>query len=252
MKTSRYSLLLFICLIMLAFSVHAHSPMFPDTFKYDDTNEGLSPEAKKLIQGKNSNSQRVTTPCVDGLAGDYPCRNIDLQSFLAPTDLGGGSAGLNDIWGWTDITTGNEIAIVGRENGTSFVDITDSENPVYLGFLPSHDGGSDSWRDIKIYQDHAFIVADGSNNNTHGLQVYDLTQLANVTPGATLTETAHMGGFGAAHNIAINEDTGFAYVTGAPPTCSGGLFMVDITSPASPEFVGCFSVDGYTLSLIHI
>ena len=221
----------------------AHSAMFPDNFKYDDSNEGLKTSSKALV-GKQS--VRVVRPCVDGLAGDYPCRNIDMQAMMSVADLGGNASQLNDIWGWTDLLTGNEIAIVGRTNGTSFVDITDSTAPVLLGFLPSHGGGDDAWRDIKVFQDHAFIVADGRNNSSHGLQVFDLTQLANVTPGATLTETAHLGGFGSAHNIAINEDTGFAYVTGGDAQCSGGLYMIDISSPLNPAFAGCFSADGYT------
>lgn len=54
-----------------------------------------------------------------------------------------------------------------------------------------------------------------------------------------------LNGFGAAHNIAINEDTGFAYVLGSSQ-CSGGLYMVDISNPQLPEEVGCFSDDGYT------
>eukprot|EP00666_Eupelagonemidae_sp_cell4sb_P004397 gene4397-575_t len=31
-----------------------------------------------------------------------------------------------------------------------------------------------SWRDAKVYKNHAYIVADVSD---HGMQVYDLTQL---------------------------------------------------------------------------
>jgi len=109
----------------------------------------------------------LPTLCVNGSASGYPCEKIDLQSFVAKAALGGASANLNDIWGWTDPLTGSEIAIVGLTNGTSFVDITDPANPVYLGKLNSHNNGVDSWRDIKVYNDHAFIVADGSGNRTH-------------------------------------------------------------------------------------
>jgi hypothetical protein len=41
-----------------------------------------------------------------------------------------------------------------------------------------------------VYQDHAFIVADGAG--PHGLQVFDLTRLRNVmNPPVTFTEDAH-------------------------------------------------------------
>jgi len=41
----------------------------------------------------------------------------------------------NDNWGWTDPETGREYALVGRNEGTSFIDITDT-NPVPIGDLP--------------------------------------------------------------------------------------------------------------------
>jgi hypothetical protein len=31
----------------------------------------------------------------------------------------------NDIWGWTDPLDGREYALVGRNDGTAFVDVTD-------------------------------------------------------------------------------------------------------------------------------
>lgn len=237
----------------LSLTASAHSGMFPDTFRFDNSNEGRSVSIKDRFQQRAARGSSTAQNCVDGLAGDYPCRNIDLLSLLAPSEMGGGDSLLNDIWGWEDLVNGREYAIVGRINGTSFVDVTDPTTPIWIGFLPAHDGGADAWRDVKVYQDHAFIVADGFGNATHGLQVFDLRTLATTTPGSTLSETAHLGGFGPAHNIAINEDTGFAYVVGAYsdsntglPVCGGGLYMVDISSPQSPGFSGCFSSDGYT------
>lgn len=183
---------------------------------------------------------RAQTPCVGGFAGQYPCSNVDLMSFLPLGDIGGGSG--NDIWGWTDPTTGREYALMGRTSGTSFVDITDAANPVYLGNLPTHTSSS-TWRDIKVHANHAFIVSEASG---HGMQVFDLTQLRNVpSPPATFSNTAHYGNFGNAHNIVINEESGFAYAVGTS-TCSGGLHMIDISTPTSPTSAGCYSADGYT------
>ncbi|MBB3062708.1 choice-of-anchor B family protein [Microbulbifer rhizosphaerae] len=226
-------------LLFCSSAVWGHSAMFPDGFKFDDSNEGDPPPAMMP-------AMQAATLCQGGSAGGYPCNNVDLMSFVAKADMGGGSANLNDIWGYSDPQTGAEIALVGRNNGTSFVDVTIADAPVYLGFLPSHNNGSDSWRDIKVYNDHAFIVADGGGNSSHGLQVFDLRTLRNLpSPGQTLSETAHMNGFGNAHNIAINEDSGYAYVVGSNQ-CSGGLYMVDISDPLNPQYAGCFSSDGYT------
>ena len=182
----------------------------------------------------------AVTTCSGGMAGTYPCSNVDLMSFLALADIGGGEA--NDIWGWTDSSTGKEYAIMGRTTGTSFVDISDPVNPIYLGNLPPAAGESDE-RDIKVYADHAFIVAEADNS---GMQVFDLTHLRMVaSPPATFSETAHYPGFSHAHNLAINEDSGFAYAVGTN-TCSGGLHMINIQTPTNPTSAGCFSGDGYT------
>ena len=180
------------------------------------------------------------TTCSGGMAGTYPCSNVDLMSFQALADIGGGSA--NDIWGWTDSSTGKEYAIMGRSNGTSFVDISDPVKPIYLGNLPPHSANSTE-RDIKVYADHAFMVAEANNS---GMQVFDLTQLRMVaSPPATFSETAHYPGFSYAHNLAINEDSGFVYATGTND-CRGGLHMIDSRTPTSPTSPGCFSADGYT------
>src|SRR5215212_573323 len=108
------------------------------------------------------------TSCVGGMAGTFPCHNVDLASFLPLSDIGGGS--VNDVWGWTDPLTGKEYAIVGRSNATSFVDISNPEQPTYLGNLPPHSVDS-VWRSIKVYADHAFIVSEADN---HGLHVVDI------------------------------------------------------------------------------
>jgi hypothetical protein len=73
------------------------------------------------------------TPCSGGFAGVYPCHNVDLLAFLPLAAIGGGNG--NDVWGWTDPVTGREYALMGRTTGTSFVDVTDPANPVYLGTL---------------------------------------------------------------------------------------------------------------------
>ncbi len=182
--------------------------------------------------------------CEGGTAGQYPCQGVDLMSVMPLALIGGGEG--SDLWGWTDTQTGKEYAIMTRTNGTSFVDISDAQNPVYLGNLPSHTSTS-LWRDVKVYQNHAFIVSDGNGN--HGVQIFDLTQLRTVTQATTFSETAHYGNIGSAHNIVINEETGYAYVVGGSSglnRCSGGLHMINIQNPTQPTFAGCFSSDGYT------
>ena len=185
------------------------------------------------------------TPCTDGTTGPFECSQVDLVAFVPLAALGADPGTiLNDIWGWTDPVTGTDWALVGRSDATAFVDLSDPANPRYAGELPLTEGATENlWRDIKVYSDHAFIVADGAGS--HGVQVFDLTQLRDATgPPVTFAETARYDGIHSAHNIVINEETGMAYAVGSSmggETCGGGLHMIDVRNPAEPVFAGCFA-----------
>ena len=192
--------------------------------------------------------------CETGSASAFSCRDVDLVAFLPVAALGGKRGIMvNDIWGWTDPETGREFAIVGRLDGTAFVEVTNPANPVYLGELPLHEGARPNlWRDMKVYKNHTFIVSDGAG--PHGVQVFDLTQLRDVkNPPVMFKETAHYDRIHSAHNIAIDEESGFAYTVGngmGGETCGGGPHMIDIRDPRKPTFAGCWAdtTTGYAKS----
>ncbi len=182
--------------------------------------------------------------CEDGMADEFSCSNVDILSFM-PNHEVGASRGMivNDVWGWTDPQTGAEIAIIGRADGTSFIDVSDANNPVYLGDLPATEGTrAHYWRDIKTYQNHAFIVADNVGN--HGMQIFDLTRLRELTATPVVLEVDVLyDNIASSHNVIINEDSGFAYLVGnsdGGETCGGALHMVDIRDPKNPIFAGCY------------
>ena len=202
--------------------------------------------------------------CIDGVAyvpeldghpiletGEFPCDNVDLVSWFTNDEIGGGievgDGRGSDVWGWMDPATGREYVIAGLEVGTSFIDITDPYNPVYLAHLPTSAVNNLIWRDIKVYDDHAFIVAE---SNEHGMQVFDLTDLRGLDPDDaphTVEVEEHYTGFGRAHNIAINTDAGYAYGIGQREDtmgCGQGLHIVDISDADDPEFAGCYSETG--------
>lgn len=180
------------------------------------------------------------TPCEGNMADGFPCEGYTLQDRLTNNDMGTNFT--NDSWGWTDPEDGKEYALIGLANGTAFVDISDPNNVVYLGKLPTHTSNS-AWRDIKVYENHAFVVSEASG---HGMQVFDLTQLRTVTnPPVTFSETAHYNGFGNAHNIVINTDTGYAYGVGTQ-TFSGGPHFINIQDPTNPVGEGGYSANSYS------
>ena len=169
------------------------------------------------------------TPCVNGFAGSYPCDGYDMLSHITAAEMG--ASGGNDSWGWTDPQDGKEYAIVGLDNGTAFIDITDPVAPVYLGKLPTQTGSATA-RDIKTYNNYAFVVSD--NNGNHGMQIFDLTRLRNVpNPPETFTVDALYSDFTNAHNLAINEDTGYAYAL-RTNLFGGGVHFINIQDPLNP------------------
>lgn len=177
-------------------------------------------------------------PCFGGQAAGYPCAGVDLLSFTPRAEMGSNSAEkVADLWGWHDRQTGMELALVAMERGTSFVDVTQPSSPRVLGYLPST-GGFFPNREVNVYADHAYIVADGPDQ--HGLQVFDLRQLRGYDgPPQQLTETARYTEFENCHNFNINPDSGFGYAVGTN-TCGAGLHMVDLRDPQSPKFAGCY------------
>ena len=185
-------------------------------------------------------SMSAQFPCQDGLAdGTFPCHLIDMHRFLSIDELGGGTR-TNDIWGWVN-SNGREYALVGKDVGTAFVDVTNPVAPVYIGELPTATV-SNNWRDIKVYNEYAFIVSEADG---HGMQVFDLSQLVGAGSAVTFEANTTYNGFGSAHNIAINEETGYAYGVGTDMN-SGGLHVIDVSNPLEPVFVGAFEEDGYT------
>jgi len=158
---------------------------------------------------------------------------------------------LSDIWGWSN---GNqEYAIVGVNNGTSVVDVTNPLNPTEVFFEP---GMNSIWRDIKTYNGYAYVTTEAQN----GLLIIDLNSL----PGNTNLNTAYYTGpnsnqWESAHNLYIDEN-GICYIFGANRG-NGGCIMLDLnTNPMNPSEVG--EVDdwyvhdgvarGDTLYLAHI
>ena len=101
------------------------------------------------------------TPCSGGFANGYPCDGITLQDYISSAAMGAVEA--QDSWGWTDPSTNKEYAIVALDNGTAFVDISNPTDIKYLGRMDSYTGSS-YWRDVKVYNNHAYIVSDSNGS----------------------------------------------------------------------------------------
>jgi choice-of-anchor B domain-containing protein len=189
----------------------------------------------KALAGKEVN-------CASGKVGEFECDKTSLLSMVPIAEMGGGSSRLNTVWGWTDPQTNKEYALVGRSDGTSFLDISNPLKPVYLGNLPkTPEAPATVWREFKVMHNWVYIVSDGAPK--HGMQAFDLTHLRNVKTPQTFKPDVLYDKVSAAHNVAVNPETHTVFITGANSggeTCGGGLHMVDAKDPRNLKFVGCF------------
>lgn len=199
-------------------------------------------QSQKIKKGKKY-------PCKDGkAAGEYPCKGVDLLSLTSHKEQGSSKTFSSDIWGWVDPETQREYAITTHSDGMGVVDVTDPVNPDPLFYMKTPKNvGHSYWRDVKVYQNVAYLVGDSVKK--HGVQMFDLTRVRkyNNNPPRTPEQVkpdATYNGVTSAHNIFINEDTGFAYVVGSN-TCRGGMHILDLSTPLKPTEAACWGGDGY-------
>jgi choice-of-anchor B domain-containing protein len=207
--------------------------------------KGLSRETADKLAGTLTavSTNTPATACVGGSAAGFPCDNVDLHAHIA--DRTASSRGA-DIWGFVDLNTNREYAIMGYSTGTAVYDVTDPANPREVGFV---DGQRTTWRDIKVYQfwnaadnrwnAYAYVTAD---NASDGLFVLDLTRLPH-----RITRASYPSDFAEAHNVyisktdfstglALNDDTPLLVIAGS--NLSDGRFrLYSLNNPASPSFI---------------
>ena len=197
---------------------------------------------KDVFDGMSTSIIIPQEKCVDGFAGEFPCKDYDLMSHIPLEDFFGEGTEGNDSWGWFDAVTGKEYALMGTNRGTAFVDITNPSQPKIIGTLATATAPS-SWRDIKVYKNFAYIVSEATD---HGMQIFELAKLRTVSETPTIfTDDGIYDKFGNAHNLVVNEDSGFGYAVGTN-TFSGGPHFMDLSNAARPKAAGGYAADVYS------
>ena len=192
--------------------------------------------------------------CDGGRAAGLPCNQVDLLSHLAFADISAAPSAANDVWGFVDLNSNREYAVVGYNFGTAVVDVTNPELPREVGFIH---GQAASWRDIKIYQffddtasrwrAYAYVSTDGS---TDGIFVIDLSALPHA-----ISRVGFASDIQRAHNVYISNidfSTGIAQTERAPLLIAAGsefgngkFRLYSLADPAAPSFVGAPSTSDY-------
>ncbi len=167
-----------------------------------------SPKAIALKAKLNSyytlNEKQTNVDCVDGLAGNFACNNIDLLAHMPLSEFSSRPNAANDIWGHVDLNTGDEYALIGLRNGIAVVNVTDPTAPEEVGTIS---GANSAWRDIKVYQyfdrsinawqAYAYATVDSA---TDYVTIINLNQLPN---SVSLVEKNRV--VNKAHNVYISN-----------------------------------------------
>ncbi len=203
--------------------------------------KGINRDKIQTLLSLTSNA--AATACVAGFAGAFPCSNVDLLAHIAERTATARGA---DVWGFMDLNTHREYAIVGYSSGTAVYDVSNAEEPREVGFI---DGQSTTWRDIKIHQfwnaaaarwnAYAYITAD---NASDGLFIIDLSQLPH-----SVARINYSSDFFQAHNVYLTDtdfSTGLSNTGDAPMLILVGTEQDDgrfraytLANPAAPSFV---------------
>ncbi len=186
------------------------------------------------------------TACAGGVAGTFPCHNVDYLGQVQLTDIPGAPTSASNLWGFVDLDDNREYAVLGHRTGTAVYDVTNPAAPVLVGNVP---GNTSTWREVKVYQyraagetthrAYAYISTEAPGG---GLQIINLTNLPNsVTLANTLTEfstshTLYISNVNYATNAALPGATAFLYVAGS--NVAGGAFRIySLADPVQPALV---------------
>ncbi|MHC5109092.1 MAG: choice-of-anchor B family protein [Planctomycetota bacterium] len=159
--------------------------------------------------------------------GGFPSENVTLLSHVDLEDFPGQPERANDCWGYVS-PSGREYALVGLFHALAVVEVTNPSAPVVIAEI---DHQESNWSDIKVYQDHAYVV----NEEGGGMDVVDLSQVDNGV--VTLVQRFTESSLNTAHNVAVDTTSGFLYLCGANLN-SGGLIAIDVSTPAAPFLAG--------------
>ena len=144
-----------------------------------------------------------------------------------------GHGDVSDIWGHVD-AVGNEYALVGLQDGTSIVDVTNTTSPTEVFFSA---GANTIWRDLKVWNNHVYITNEGSG----GLKIIDMSNLPGVITAADVYQfTGVTYPFTKAHDLYIDEN-GFAYIMGADNGVGGAIILDLNADPKNPVEVGRYN-----------
>ena len=191
-------------------------------------------------------TQLVPATCVQGVAAQFPCLNVDFQAQIALNQFSTQPLSAANLWGLVDLNDMHEYAVIGLRNGTAVIDVTNPSSPREVGTVP---GNASPWREVKIYQHfdaaasryraYAYVSTEAPNS---GIQVIDLSglpnsvRLATTVPDTGTQHTLYVSNIDYATNVALPGRQAYLYVAGSNLN-AGAWRKYSLAVPSSPQFI---------------
>ncbi|MFL5753871.1 MAG: choice-of-anchor B family protein [Bacteroidia bacterium] len=175
----------------------------------------------------------------------YPSLNVNFTANVDPETIVnwyGNGTKYSGCYGWHNPVDGKEYAILGTTQGNYFIDISVPSTPVINDFVPGAAQAS-LWREIKTYQNYAYLVSDDSNSK---LQIVDMSYLPDSVHVVYESDIL----FSRSHTIYID---GTHLYCGGVTTLSNGYSMqvYDISNPVNPVLLRTLSQDAPQPGYVH-
>ena len=146
----------------------------------------------------------------------------------------------NDVWGYAN--NDQEYAIIGSTEAIHIFDVTEPTTPDELyRFAGAAAGSFVIHRDMKVFGDHVFCVADEGSAST--LQIIDLGDL----PDTAVQVYSSNEFVVTSHNLFVDSSQARLYILGK----NSQITLLDISEPASPQFLATYPQPGFPLPYVH-
>jgi choice-of-anchor B domain-containing protein len=199
-------------------------------------------------------TQAAPAECVQGMSGQFPCRNLSFLSQIPLAQFSSRPVSAANVWGFVDLNDNREYAVVGLNNGTAIVEVTDPANPREVVTIP---GNSSLWREVKVYQAfdanasrwraYAYVTTEAANSGLQTIDMSGLPATATLAPTSYNTSSQHtlyVSNIDYSTNTALPGATSRLYLAGVKPTF-GGWDAYSLANPSGPQYLGK-SYLGYT------
>ncbi|MEO8448016.1 MAG: choice-of-anchor B family protein [bacterium] len=175
--------------------------------------------------------------CLIVIAATNSFAQLGNKNMYLLSNLNDHQAPYSAVWGYK-APDGREYAILGANDGTSFVDITDENNIHEVGFIPSTNPGNfnNLWREMKTYSHYAYIVSEVANS---GVQIVDLNYLPD---SVHYVKKFIPAGHTSSHSI--SQSGSYLYLNGCNGGFGQGVVILDLTTdPETPIKRGGFNAE---------